>query len=217
MYLDSLNDIPFLEYNIRACIGSDSSVWVSLTGKGIRRYSYKTDQFIPVHLQGLDADWLTSIVDLGQRDGLQYLLGRDGKLACTVNDRLVFSKQLIDEHKLSFHKFLRIGERYFLAVVNTDKKLLLYDLADIEKDPHILKLGNISVSTLSESSNHTAIWIGSESGDILKVLPTSNGFVVNTMNAFFPTFSKARIKILSIQVFHCHPKDVERVKGAKGA
>ena len=99
----------------------------------------------------------------------------------------------------AFHKFLRIGERYFLAVVNTDKKLLLFDLADIEKDPHILKLGNISVSTLSESSNHTAIWIGSESGDILKVLPTSNGFVVSTMNAFFPTFSKARIKILSIQ------------------
>ena len=101
VYLDSLNDIPFLEYNIRACIGSDSSVWVSLTGKGISRYSHETDQFIPVHLQGLDAYWLTSIVDLGQRDGLQYLLGRDGKLACTVNDRLVFSKQLIDEHALS--------------------------------------------------------------------------------------------------------------------
>jgi signal transduction histidine kinase/DNA-binding response OmpR family regulator/ligand-binding sensor domain-containing protein len=198
-YLDSLNDIPFLEYNIRACIGSDSSVWVSLTGKGIRRYSFETDQFIPVDLQGLDPYWLTTIVDLGQRDGLQYLLGRDGKLACTVNDRLVFSKQLIDEHALSFHKFLRIGEHYFLAVVNTEKKLLLFDLADIEKDPHILELGNISVSTLSESSNHTAIWIGSESGDILKVLPTGNGFVVTSMNAFFPTFSRARIKILSIQ------------------
>ena len=52
----------------------------------------------------------------------------------------------------------------------------------------ILKLGNISVSTLSESLNHTAIWIGSESGDILKVLPTDNGFVVNSMNAFFPHF-----------------------------
>ena len=74
-----------------------------------------------------------------------------GSLLCTVNDQLVFSKQLIDEHKLSFHKFLSVGERYFLAVVNIDKKLLLYDLADIEKDPHILKLGNISVSTLSES------------------------------------------------------------------
>ena len=59
VYLDSLTDIPFLEYNIRACIGSDSSVWISLTGKGISRYSSKTDKFIPVDLQGLDADWLT--------------------------------------------------------------------------------------------------------------------------------------------------------------
>jgi hypothetical protein len=199
VYLDSLTDIPFLEYNLRACIGSDSAVWISLIGKGISRYSYKTDQFIPIEIQGLDAAWLTSVVDLGQRDGLQYLLGRDGKLSCTVNDRLVFSKKLVDARKLTYHKFLRIRDRYFLAVVNADKQLLLHDLADIEKDPHVLNLGNISVSTLSENSNHTAIWVGSESGDILKIISTGNSFSVTSMNAFFPTFSKARIKILSIQ------------------
>jgi len=199
IYLDSLTDIPFLEYNLRACIGPDSSVWISLIGKGISRYSDKEDTFIPVTFQGIDAAWLTTVIDLGQHEGLQYLLGRDGKLACTVNNRLVYSKKLIEGNALSYHKFLHVGQRYFLAVVNSDKQLLLYDLADIEKDPDKIKLANISVSTLSENLNHTAIWLGSESGDIFKITPTDTGFSATSMNSFFPAFSKARIKILTIR------------------
>lgn len=199
IYLDSLMDIPFLEYNIRACIGSDSSVWISLIGKGISRYSRKEDTFIPVDFQGIDPEWLTSVVDLGQHNGLQYLLGSDGKLVCTVNNRLVFSKKLIDYTAFSFHKFLRVDQRYFLAVVNTDKLLLLYNLADIEKDPDKITLGNVSVSSLSENLNHTAIWLGTESGDIFKITPEDIGFSAISMNSFFPAFSKARIKILSIK------------------
>src|SRR5688572_17276176 len=48
VYLDSLTDVPFLEYNIRAQIGSDSAVWVSVSGKGISRYSKRDDAFMPV-------------------------------------------------------------------------------------------------------------------------------------------------------------------------
>src|SRR5688572_25648802 len=80
IYLDSLTDIPFLEYNIRACIGSDSSVWISLIGKGISKYSSDKNKFIPQEFQGIDSNWLTSVVDLGHHNGLQYLLGADGKL-----------------------------------------------------------------------------------------------------------------------------------------
>lgn len=198
-YLDNLTDIPFLEHNIRACIGPDSSVWISLIGKGISRYSRKEDKFIPVDFHGIDTEWLTSVVDMGQHDGLQYLLGSDGKLVCTVNNRLVFSKKLTDDKALSYHKFLHIGQRYFLAVVNTSEHLLIYNLADVEKDPDKIKLGSISVSSLSENLNHTAIWVGSESGDIFKITPTETGFSAISMNSFFPAFSKARIKILSIR------------------
>ncbi len=199
IYLDSLTDIPFLEYNIRACIGADSSIWISLIGKGISRYSRNEDMFVPVNFQGIEAHWLTSVVDLGQHNGLQYLLGSDGKLICTVNNRLVFSKKLSDYNALSYHKFLRVGQRYFLAVSNSDKQLLLYNLADIEKEPDRIALTNISVSSLSENLNHSAIWLGSESGDIFKITPHASGFSAKSMNSFFPAFSKARIKILSIK------------------
>lgn len=199
IYLDSLTDIPFQEYNIRTCIGSDSAVWISLIGKGISRYSKNDDAFIPVNFQGIEAEWLSSVVGLGQHNGLLYLLGSDGKLICTVNNRFVFSKQLVKGSALSFHKFLRVGKDYFLAVANIDKQLRLYDLANIERDPHEIELGNVSVSTLSENLNHSAIWLGSESGDIFKINQAPGGFKAAPMNSFFPAFSKARIKILSIQ------------------
>jgi signal transduction histidine kinase/ligand-binding sensor domain-containing protein/CheY-like chemotaxis protein len=197
-YLDSLNDIPLLEYNIRACIGSDSSIWVSLIGKGIMRYSSKEDAFLPVSFKGIPSTWLSSVIDIGQHNGLLYLLGSDGKLICAVNNQLVFNKQLPDYNGLSFHKFLRLGNRYYLAVVNKSKQLLFYDLADIEKEPEHIRPDDVSVSSLSENKDHTAIWLGSESGDIFKITPTGSALSVKSMNSYFPAFSKARIKILTI-------------------
>lgn len=198
-YLDSLFDIPFLEYNIRASIGIDSSIWISQIGKGISRFSHKEDRFVPVDFQGVASDWLSSVVNLGHYDGFQYLFGRDGKIICTVNNRLVSSKKLIEEAELTFHKFLLVDNRYFLAIVNSNNQLRLYDLADIEKAPHTIELGISSVSSLSENINHSAIWVGSESGDITKITPDINGFSSKSMNSYFPEFSKARIKILSIK------------------
>jgi signal transduction histidine kinase/DNA-binding response OmpR family regulator/ligand-binding sensor domain-containing protein len=197
IYLDSLTDVPFLEYNIRASIGPDSAVWVNVLGKGISRYSAEQDEFISVPFAGISPSWHKSIVDLGHHNGLQYLLGSDGRLACSVNDKLIFQKQLTDQ-TFSFNKFLRLGQKYFLALI-VDRQLLLFDLSELEKEPNKIKLDDVLVSSLSENLEHTAIWVGSESGEIFKISHGPNGFVAKSMNSFFPAFSKDRIKILSIQ------------------
>jgi signal transduction histidine kinase/ligand-binding sensor domain-containing protein/DNA-binding NarL/FixJ family response regulator len=197
-YLDVMNDMPLIEYNIRACLDEDSTIWASLIGQGISRYSIKDDKFIPVNFTGLDKAWLASVVDLGSHNGLFYFLGSDNKLACTVNNRLVFSKQLSQTAHLTFHKFLHIGQQYFL-VVSTDKgELLIYDLADNEKEPQLLQLGSVIVSSISATLDRSSIWIGTESGSIFKVNHQNDRFMATSMNAYFPIFSKARIKILTI-------------------
>ena len=115
VYLDSLTNVPFLEYNIRASLGSDSAVWISVIGNGINRYSSKDDVFVPVRYNGINDSWLSSVVDLGHHNGLQYLLGSDGKLICAFNHQQVFSKRLSDK-SFSFHQFVRLGQSYFLAL-----------------------------------------------------------------------------------------------------
>jgi signal transduction histidine kinase/DNA-binding response OmpR family regulator/ligand-binding sensor domain-containing protein len=197
VYLDSLTDLPFLEYNIRASLGSDSAIWISVIGKGISRYSASEDAFIPVRYRDISDSWLSSVVDLGHHNGLQYLLGGDGKLVCAVNNQQVFSKKLSDQ-PFTFHQFVQLGQSYFLAVVDGDK-LLMYDLTEIENEPYEVKLGKTSVSSLSGNQDHSALWLGSESGDIIKLTKSDAGFVVKLMNAYFPALSKARIKILTIK------------------
>ena len=107
---------------------------ISLIGKGISKYSRTEDRFMPVFYQGVANDWLTSVVDLGQYGGLVYLLGSEGKLICTVNNRLVYSKTVVNESKLTFHKFLWVNNRYYLVIANAKQELLLYSLDDIEKN-----------------------------------------------------------------------------------
>lgn len=197
-YLDSLNGIPFLEYNIRACIGSDSTVWASVIGKGISKYSKKKNDFIPVSFEGINQQWLTSVINLGYHESLFYLLGNDGKIVCTLNNRLVFSKQITRADQLAFHKFLRIGQGYFIAIATSKGQLILYDLTDIEKKPEPIPLGKVTVTSLTENLDHSSVWVGTESGNIFKIIPTGNGFSAKSMNSYFPNFSKNGIKILTI-------------------
>lgn len=201
-YLDSLNDIPFLEYNIRACVGSDSMIWTSLIGKGISRYSPETNAFVPVNFEGIDAAWLKSVVDLVQHEGLMFLLGSDGKLVCTLNNRVIFSKQLARASDIAFHKFLRIDGKNYLAIARGSGQIGMFDLANIEKEPTWIGLGKVMVSCLSETLDFSAAWVGTESGDIFKITPAAAGFGIKQMNSYFPAFSKARIKILSIVETH---------------
>jgi signal transduction histidine kinase/ligand-binding sensor domain-containing protein/AraC-like DNA-binding protein/ActR/RegA family two-component response regulator len=199
VYLDSIPDIPFLEYNIRACIGPDKEVWTSLIGKGISRYSSKADDFIPVNFKGMESEWFASVVDLSADNGLLYFLGTDGRLVCSVDNRVVFNKKLVERNEFYFHRFLKLGDKTFLAIANAKKELLLYDVSDMEKPPAILRLGDVVVSSLSENLSRRYAWLGSESGDIFKISQEQGEFNLVPMNSFFPTLSSSRIKILSIQ------------------
>ena len=197
-YLDSVNDIPFLEYNIRACVGPDSVIWVSLIGKGIKRYSAKSDNFLPVELDGINDAWLSTVVDIGSHQGLLYLLGSDGKISCTVNNRQVYSKKIFEPSEVAFHRFLRIGESYFLVIAQSNGRLMFYNLTQIEQNPEVIALGKVNVSSLTENVDHTAVWIGTEEGDIFKVSLSSGGLELKSMNLYFPKLAKSKIKVLTI-------------------
>jgi len=197
-YLDSLNDIPFQEYNIRACVGADSTIWASLIGKGISRYSKKRDSFVKVNFEGIDKQWLSSVIDLGNDKGLFYMLGGDGKIICTLNNGVVFTKQVANPGQLVFHKFLHIGQHYFIAIATSAGQLYFYDLSDIERTQEPIQLGKVTVTSLNESLDHSSVWVGAESGMIFKAMLIHDQFEAKSMDSYFPIFSKTGIKILAI-------------------
>ncbi|HYG37264.1 MAG TPA: two-component regulator propeller domain-containing protein [Cytophagales bacterium] len=197
-YLTNTTDLPVMEYNLRASLGPDSVIITSFIGQGISRYDYEKDAFVPVSFVGIQADWLKNVIDIGHHTGLVYLLGEDGKMVCSVNNRLVFSKTLAPGNKIKFHKFFRMGDRYFLGISEVKGSLKIFDLSNVEKGPEILNFSDVSVSSLSESKDHNAVWIGTELGDIFKLTKEGDVFNSQKMSAFFPQLSSSQRKIFAI-------------------
>jgi signal transduction histidine kinase/ligand-binding sensor domain-containing protein/DNA-binding NarL/FixJ family response regulator len=197
-YLQSLTNVPFLENNIRACVGEDSSLWVSAIGKGVSRFSKEKNDFVDITIKGVTQSWMTSVTDLSFHHGLLFLLGTDRKLVCTLDSRVVYIKQLNEIDAIFFHKFVNLGEHSFLSVVGQTGELQFYNLDDIEQPPHSVELGQINVSSLSENLKNTAIWVGTEAGDVFKVTHANGKFVSQNLNSYFPQFSQSKIKILTI-------------------
>lgn len=197
-YLSDLSNIPVLENNMRTCLGPDSSLWVSVIGQGINRYDSKSDAFIPVEIKDVPAEWLKAVSGIGSANGLMYLLGSDARLTCLLNNKVVFSKQLIPAAQLRLHYFFTINGKYYLALSFDDGSIMLYSLADIERAPQSIDLSAFPVSSLSVNRDNTALWIGTDLGDIFKLTLSNNQFVPSNQASRFPLLSKAQRKILAI-------------------
>lgn len=197
-YLYSLTNVPFLENNIRACIGGDSSIWVSVIGQGVSRFSKEKNDFIDVSIKGIAQPWMASVANVMFHHGLFFLLGTDGKLVCSLDNRVVYTKQLKEINSNFLHKFVKLGESSFLSVVSETGELHFYNLDDIEQPPHSIDLGDINISSLSANLTNTAMWVGTEAGDVFKITRTGGNLISQNLNSYFPQFSQSKIKILTI-------------------
>lgn len=197
-YLTDLEGLPFLEYNTRIGLGPDSTVWVAVTGKGVSRYDAGRDAFVPLPFRGLDQNWLYNVTGIASNDGIAYLLGNDGKLVSTINNRTLYSKQLVERTSLRLHHFFRTGEKMYLALSVIEGELLIYDLADMERAPQRIKIPGSMVSSLSAGKDTTLLWVGTESGGIFKIIRQQGNFQAVDMAFYFPQFAKDKRKILHI-------------------
>ncbi|MBS1952534.1 MAG: DNA-binding response regulator, AraC family [Cytophagales bacterium] len=196
-YLDSLNDVPFLEYNIRACIGPDSALWVSNIGEGIKRYNKNKKGFEDVEFKDISAEWLTQVINIGCYKGLFYMLGKDGKIQCCLKNQVLFSKQISLPDPFVYHKFLQLNDQYFMCYASNGN-LIFFNLSNIVQETPIVPLGNTHISSLSESMNKQFLWVGTESGQVFKII-TYRGLLKSIrMDDYFPILKNKGIKILSI-------------------
>jgi signal transduction histidine kinase/DNA-binding response OmpR family regulator/ligand-binding sensor domain-containing protein len=197
-YLANLEGIPFLEYNTRACLGPDSSIWVNVVGQGASRYDKVKDTFVPIRINGISNAWMRELTGMGSYNSIVYMLGSDGQLVSTFNGNTIYRKQIIEKEKLRLHYFFLMNGKYYLAIANHLGNLLVFDLSDIEAQPVVITLSGFPVSSLSSSRNNTLLWVGTELGDIYRVSISDGKFKAEDMASNLPQFSESRRKILSI-------------------
>jgi signal transduction histidine kinase/DNA-binding response OmpR family regulator/ligand-binding sensor domain-containing protein len=198
-YQTSLNGLPFQEYSLRACLGPDSAVWTTFIGQGISRYDAAHNAFVPVAFGDIDPAWLKNVAGMGSHQGLMYLLGSDGELVCTLNNKPVFRKTLAAPGAIRLHRFFRLHDTYYLGLSTREGGVFLINLSDLARAPQALPLSAFPVSSISENKDHTAVWIGTEAGDVYRVTASPTGVLTaENMAAYFSQFAQAQRKILTI-------------------
>jgi signal transduction histidine kinase/ligand-binding sensor domain-containing protein/AraC-like DNA-binding protein len=196
-YLDAVN-LPFQEYNLRGCIGPDSSVWVGLNGWGVGHYSAKEDKFIHLINQDLESKWLKSVIGIGSFDHRLFILGSNGQLVCLMNNKIEFSFYVHVKNNLLKNKFLIVNNHLFLVLPTENGSIAIYDLTGDHTGPIIVKLGEAPVSSLSSSQKNGLIWAGTESGNVYRITFEKGHFVTECLDANLSLLVDKKLKVLSI-------------------
>ncbi len=198
-YFDDLNMIPFIENSMRAATGPDSAVWVSVLGHGVSHYNHETDSFIQLKSKEVSEEWLKQVIDIGSNDGLLYLLGKDGKIVCLLNQKVVFTTNLKQPEEVQLHQFISINSKYYLIISLQDGGLQIISMQDMGRSVQELQPSKFPVSSISASLDRSAFWLGTELGSIFKVKLENDSFRSINVSNKFAFLAKEQRKILDIK------------------
>ncbi len=195
-YLDQVNDIPFLENNLKAIRSSDSSIYVTLTGWGIARYSEAEDRFI--QLESSDHS-LRDIHDIGLHGSYLYALNTsDGLLAYDLADQSTRTV-LKRPETMGYHAFMTIRDLFFFIYQSESSKLTLIPLAeDKAGDPIYLDTDQSQITNLSKSENEEKIYVGTNEGRLFEIRYEGSQMVMQNRDHLSVTIYQKKLKIFSL-------------------
>jgi signal transduction histidine kinase/CheY-like chemotaxis protein/ligand-binding sensor domain-containing protein/AraC-like DNA-binding protein len=196
-FFDTVN-FPFQEYNMKACIGPDSAIWIGLNGWGIGKYAESVNRFLPFRTNTSNDEWLKSVMDIGSNDGNIYALSHHGDLFCIRNNNIRYTYHINVKPNIQQYKFLVLDHQYFLAIPADNGYVNLYNLLTDSVASYRLKTGSAPISCIAPGLKNDEIWIGTESGSIFRIIRQKGQFKVQDMDSYVPLLAQKKLKILSI-------------------
>ncbi|MQY77675.1 MAG: hypothetical protein GH151_00525, partial [Bacteroidetes bacterium] len=192
-----------LEQNLKACIGPDSILYVSLIRFGLSYYDEITDDFKLLTLPDFsDSDYKKIIGLSGGNRSTLFLLSQEGKIfAYTKKVRFekLFEEDLSIYHDLNFEKhwFIRSNRNTYLAIAIESGGL---DVLNLETRERVRIRENddlFSVTTINLALESDQFWVGTDGGSVYKLsLEPSPGLL--PMDANMPDLSSKKVKIWTI-------------------
>ncbi len=196
--------MPVREVNLKACIGPDSTLYVSLMRFGLSYYEQSGNIFRQLDLTGIsEADHKNIIGLSGGNNNKLYLLGSGGKLFIYSKNN-GFKKEdefdLGDLGDLKFERnwFIRGDQASYLAISFETGGVLIMNLETRELKR--LHEGNaqLNVTTINESDMTNEFWVGTDDGSIYK-LALANVPELIRMDENMPELSSNHVKIWNIR------------------
>jgi signal transduction histidine kinase/DNA-binding response OmpR family regulator/ligand-binding sensor domain-containing protein len=203
-YFSETKNLPVKELNMKACIGPDSSVFISLYGFGMAYYNNFQEDFIKLKLPSLtDIDEKEIIGLYGNPGKTFYLLTEKGALyAYNIEDEYknIYNKDLTQYDKLLFEKhwFIEVSNSDYLAVALKNGGIFLYNLATHVHMRLLDGKQQVTITTMNNAIDSTNLWIGTDGGSIYKI-DFKNVPLVEKMDSYFPDLLSNQVKIWTIE------------------
>lgn len=202
-YFSDNKYIRVQEQNLKACIGPDSILYVSLVQFGLSYYDEITDDFKSLILPGFSDSDNKKIIGLsGGNSSTLFLLGQEGKIFAytkKVKFEKLFEEDLSIYHDLNFEKhwFIRSNRNTYLAIAIESGGL---DVLNLETRERVRIRENddlFSVTTINLALESDQFWVGTDDGSVYKLsLEPSPGLL--PMDANMPDLSSKKVKIWTI-------------------
>ena len=192
-----------LDQNLKACIGPDSILYVSLIRFGLSYYDNITEDFKSLTLPDFsDSDYKKIIGLSGGSNSTFYLLGQDGKIFAytkKVEFEKLFEEDLSSYHDLNFEKhwFIRSKGITYLAIAIESGGLVLLNLNTRERVRIKENDDMFSVTTMNQALESGQFWVGTDGGSVYK-LSMDPSPELQLMNENMPDLSSKQVKIWTI-------------------
>ena len=203
-YFSDIKNLPVKEHNMKACIGPDSLVFISLYGFGLAFYNVELDEFIGLSLPGLTVKDEKEIIGLYSQPGKNfYLLTEEGSLYTYQADgeyTNIYNEDLAQYNELLFkkHWFVEVNNSDYLAVALKKGGVLLYNLVTHKSIRLLEGQQQITITTVNEAIDSNILWIGTDGGSVFKI-DFKNKALVENMDSYFPNLSSNQVKIWTIE------------------
>lgn len=196
--------MPVREVNLKACIGPDSMLYVSLMRFGLSYYEQSGNIFRQLNLTGISEADHKNIIGLsgGSKNEL-YLLGSGGKLLIYSKNN-VFKKEYeaelgnIGELKFERNWFIRGDRASYLAISFESGGVFLMNLETRELQRFHEGNVQLNVTTINESDVPNEFWVGTDDGSIYKLVLSDVPELIR-MDEKMPELSSNHVKIWTIQ------------------
>jgi signal transduction histidine kinase/DNA-binding response OmpR family regulator/ligand-binding sensor domain-containing protein len=196
--------LPVREVNLKACIGPDSMLYVSLMRFGLSYYEQSENIFRQLYLTGISEAENKNIIGLaGGCNNNLYLLGSEGKLfnyAKNKGFKKEYEEDLGHFGELIFerHWFIQGDQTTYLAISIEGGGVFIMNLETREKKRFNEGSDQLNVTTINESGTVNEFWLGTDDGSVYKgVLKTTPELTLLDEN--MPDLSSNHVKIWTIR------------------
>lgn len=203
-YFSDNKNLPVKEHNLKACIGPDSLVFISIYGYGIAYYNNNEDDFVRLKLPDLTEKDEKEIIGIyGQPGRNMYLLTEGGMLYAYREDKgykKIYEIEIAQNTELDLmkHWFVKANNSDYIVVGLKKGGILMCNLTTHNRIYLMEGQQQIRLTTVNEAIDSNILWIGTDEGSIFKIDFESKP-MVERMDSYFLNYSSNKVKIWTIE------------------